>query len=185
MWLALSASGATAGCRSGAVSASAEPPLSSVDLAYVDMPDGRALAFGAVPVVTFNLTEAQRRASRGARTRQEAVAEIYRRDDGSWGLSDPVKELDLVSDLAAAVLFAHAAVEGLGDQALERIDRRAPVGRMLAHLRDLRNELVRPSSGTGGVAIFGRLIRGDADTCAEDAVEIVRAVQPDLLPPGE
>ena len=154
-------------------------------VARAEVPDGRVLALGAVPVVQFNLTEALRHASRGARTRQDAVADIYSRDDGTWGLSDPVKELDLVSDLAAAVLFAYAAIEGLGDQALERLDRRGRAWRKLAHLTELHRELVRPRSGSHGVAIFGRLIRGDADSCADDAVEVVSAVRPDLLPAAE
>lgn len=72
------------------------------------------LAFGGVAVVGFNLAEAHRHARHGARTRQQALADVYRRDDGSWGIVDPNKELDVVSDLAAAVLFSYAALEGVG-----------------------------------------------------------------------
>ena len=137
-----------------------------------------------MPVVAFNLTEAQRRAAAGTRTREAAIADLYRRDDGTWGLSDPVKELDLVTDLAAAVLFAYAAIEGLGDQVLEQIERGGTVWRRLTRLSELRDQLVHPRSGATGIRIFGRLIRGDADGCAEDAWEVVRALRPELLPPS-
>jgi hypothetical protein len=161
---------------------SAAARASSADVGYVDLPDGRVIAFGAVPAVAFNLTEARRRAARGVRTRQEAVADIYAREDGTWGLSDPVKELDLVTDLTAAVLFAHAAIEGLDYHALEGLDRGGSVWERLDRLSELRNALVRPGPPTDGRHIFGRLIRGDADACAGDAFEVVRAVRPELLP---
>jgi hypothetical protein len=136
----------------------------------VELRDGRVLAFGGTPVVGFNLAEAQRHARRGARTRQQAIADVYRRDDGAWGVGDPNKELDVVSDLAAAVLFSHAALEGL--RASER----------LPHARDLHDGLVHPRPGPDDTAVFGRLLRGDADTCADDAIAVVRALRPDLLP---
>ena len=40
-------------------------------------------------MVGFHLAEAQRHARRGARTRQQALADVYRRDDGAWGIGDP------------------------------------------------------------------------------------------------
>ena len=84
----------------------------------VELPDGRLLAFRGDQVVGFNLIEAQRHASRGTRTRLKAMEELYRRDDGMWGIGDPSTEIDLFSDLAAAVLFSFAAVDGLGDPPL-------------------------------------------------------------------
>lgn len=128
------------------------------------------LAFGGVPVVGFNLAEAQRHARHGARTRQQALADVYPRDDGAWGIGDPNKELDVVSDLAAAVLFSYAALEGVG------------AGGRLPGLRGLHNGLVRPPSGPDDVAILGRLLRGEADSCGDDAIAVVRALRPELLP---
>jgi hypothetical protein len=156
-----------------------------VDVSHVELPDGRVLAFGAVPVLGFNLVEAERFARRGARTRQLAVADMYPRDDGTWGVSDPVKELDLFSNLAAGVLFSHAAVEGLGRGAIREIDHGGASWRRLARVSELRDRLVRPRSGASSVEVFGRLIRGDADGCAEDALELVRSLRPELLPQGE
>jgi hypothetical protein len=136
----------------------------------VELRDGRVLAFGGVPVVRFNLAQAQRHARSGARTRQEAIADVYRRDDGAWGIGDPNKELDVVRDLVAAVLFSHAALEGLGATG------------QLPQARDLHDGLVHPRPGPDDMAIFGRLLRGDADTCADDAIAVVKALRPDLLP---
>jgi hypothetical protein len=112
------------------------------------------LAFGGVAVAGFNLAEAHRHARHGARTRQQPLADVYRRDDGAWGIVDPNKELDVVSDPAAAVLFSYAALEGVC------------AGDWLPGLRGLHHGLVRPPSGPDDVAILGRLLRGDA-TAAE------------------
>jgi hypothetical protein len=192
----------------------------------VELPDGRVLAFRGSQVVAFNLFEAQRRARRGTRTRRQAVADAYRRDDGTWEISDPNEELDLMSDLAAAVLFSYAALEGLGNLTIEELDPAAIVeverdgktievsrGRMehtlsvweklslvvpaftgkpsiagtalwdrLMRLRRLHDALVHPRSPVGTPGILGLLMRGDADTCAEDAIAVVRTVRPELLP---
>ena len=84
--------------------------------------------------------------------------------------------MDLLSDLAAAVLFSSAAVEGLGD-----VGDRA-LSKKVVRLRRLRDDLVRPEAGPDRTAVFGRLLRGDADSCAADAIAVVKAVRPDLLP---
>jgi hypothetical protein len=139
------------------------------------LPDGRLLEFRADQVVGFNLIEAQRHARRGARTRREAIEELYRRDDGMWGIGDPSSEMDLFSDLAAAVLFSFAAVEGLGDPA-------SGPRPELVRLRRLRDGLVGAGAGPRDTAIFGHLLRGDADTCADDAIAYVSALRPDLVP---
>jgi hypothetical protein len=141
----------------------------------VELPDGRLLAFRGDQVVGFNLIEAQRHARRGARTRLKAIEELYRRDDGMWGIGDPSSEIDLFSDLAAAVLFSFAAVEGLGDP---------PSGGRpeLVRLRRLRDGLVGAGAGPGDTAIFGRLLVGEADSCADDAIAYVSALRPDLVP---
>ena len=141
----------------------------------VELPDGRLLAFRGDQVVGFNLIEAQRHARRGARTRREAFEELYRRDDGMWGIGDPSSEMDLFSDLAAAVLFSFAAVEGLGDPATGTRPE-------LVRLRRLRDGLVGAAAGPRDTAIFGRLLRGDADSCADDAIAYVSALRPDLVP---
>ena len=147
-----------------------------VDLSRVELPDGRVLAFRGDDVVAFNLIEAQRHARRGARARREAVTDLYRRDDGLWGIGDPNNELDLLSDLAAAVLFSCAAVEGLGNVSGGKLSNK------VVRLRRLRDELVHPQAGPDHMAVFGRLLRGDADTCADDAIAVVKALRPDLLP---
>lgn len=144
-----------------------------VELSRLELPDGRVLAFRGEHVVGFNLIEAQRHARRGARARCEALADLYHRDDGLWGIGDPNNELDLLSELAAAVLFASAAVEALGN------DSGGELSTQVDRLRRLRDELVHPQAGP---AVFGRLLRGDADTCAEDAIAVVKARRPDLLP---
>jgi hypothetical protein len=126
-------------------------------------------------MVTFNLIQAKRHARRGARTRRDAVAQLYRRDDGMWGIADPSSELDLFSDLAAAVLFSFAAVEGLADAAAGALPE-------LVRLRRLRDGLVGTQAEPGDTTIFGRLLRGDADSCADDAIAYVRALRPDLVP---
>ena len=142
----------------------------------VELPDGRALAFRGDHVVRFNLFQAQLHARRGSRTRREAVADLYRNDDGLWRIGDPSKELDLLSDLAAAVLFSAAALEGLGNAGDWTLSDGA------VQVRRLRDELVHPRGVLDNAVVFGRLLRGDADTCAEDAIAVVRAVRPDLLP---
>jgi hypothetical protein len=147
-----------------------------VDLSRIELPDGRVLAFRGEHVVGFNLIEAQRHARRGARTRQEAVTDLYRRDDGLWGIGDPSKELDLVSELAAAVLFSAAALDGLGSNG------GGALSGSVVRLRRLRDELVHPHVGPDDMSVFGRLLRGDADTCADDAIAVVKALRPDLLP---
>lgn len=147
-----------------------------MDLSRVELPDGRVLAFRGDDVVGFNLIEAQRHARRGARARRQAVTNLYRRDDGLWGIGDPNNELDLLSDLAAAVLFSSAAVEGLGNVSGRRLSDK------VVRLRRLHDAIVHPQAGPGDGAVFGRLLRGDADTCAEDAIAVVSALRPDLLP---
>jgi hypothetical protein len=71
--------------------------------------------------VRRNLAEARRLAHRGVRARDQAIAELYRRDDGVWEIIDPEKELDLMSDLSAAILFSYAAIEGIADPAVAGI----------------------------------------------------------------
>jgi hypothetical protein len=139
-------------------------------VAQIELPDGRLLAFGGVPVVAFNLAEAQRHARHGARTRRQALADVYRRDDGAWGIADPKKELDVVSALATAVLFSYAALQGIG------------AGDRLPDLRRLHQDLVSPRSRPDDEAILGRFLRGDADSCGDDAAAVVGALRPELLP---
>jgi hypothetical protein len=153
------------------------------DVSSVDLPDGRALAFGGVPVVSFHLSEAQRHAGRGVRSRHQAIADLYPHDDGTWRVSDPNKELSVMSDLAAAVLFSAAAFEGLDSQSFRAMDRHRPLWKRVIALFQLREGLVRPLGAAGATDVFGRLIRGDADTCADDALEVVRALRPELAPP--
>jgi hypothetical protein len=140
------------------------------------------LAFRDAEVVGYNLFEAQRRAGRGARGRGQVVAALYRRDDGMWEVSDPIRELDFIGDLAAAVLLSCAALDGLGDHTTDQLERGSALRGKVARLRGLRDALVRPSPGAEGPGIFGLLLRGDADTCADDAIAVVRALRPELAP---
>jgi hypothetical protein len=153
-------------------------------LSRVELPDGRVLAFHDAQVVGFNLFEAQRRASRGARARSQAVAGLYSRDDGTWEVSDPLMELDFVGDLAAGVLLANAALEGLADDlaVTDWSSIRGELWEKLVRLRGLRAGLVSPRPVAEDPGIFGLLMRGDADTCAEDAIALVRALRPELAP---
>jgi hypothetical protein len=204
------------------------PQTDALAILRVELRDGRVLALRDPQVVGFNLFEAQRRARRGGRTRRQAVADLFRRDDGTWRISDPMTELDLVSDLAAAVLFSYSALEALGNDTIEQLKPSASVhverdGQRLAVRRDRMEEMLsvpeklsvvvpaftgKPSiRGTAlwrrlmricrlreGLAlpidrapndpgIFGPLIRGDADRCADDAIAAVRTLRPELLPP--
>jgi hypothetical protein len=157
----------------------------AVVLSRVELPDGRVLAFRDVQVVGFNLFEAQQRASRGAHGRSQVIAELNPRDDGMWQVSDPVKGMDFVGELAAAVLLSYAAVEGLGKYAIDQMEQGA-IGGVLwdkfVRLRRLRDELVRPRPAPQDSGILGRFMRGDADTCAEDAIAVVRALRPEFAP---
>ena len=54
----------------------------------------------------------------------------------------------------------------------------------LVRLQQLRDGLVGARAGPRDTAIFGRLLRGDADTCADDAIAYVSALRPDLVPSG-
>ena len=96
--------------------------------------------------MSFHLSEAQRHAGRGVRGRHQAIADLYPRDDGMWGVSDPNKELSLVSDLAAAVLFSAAALEGLDSQSFRAMDRHRPLWKKVIALFRLREGLVRPTA---------------------------------------
>ena len=69
-----------------------------------------------------------------------------------------------------------AAVEGLGNVS------GGTLADKVVRLRRLRDELVRPQAGPDHAAVFGRLLRGDADTCADDAIAVVKALRPELLP---
>jgi hypothetical protein len=115
------------------------------------------------------------------------IAGLYRRDDGMWEVSDPTKELDVMGDLAAAVLLAYAAVEGLANQAIAEPGEVSISGgalwERLMRLRRLHDALVRPRPVPEDPGIFGHLMRGDADTCAEDAIAVASAVRPELTPP--
>jgi hypothetical protein len=149
------------------------------------------------------------------------MADLYRRDDGMWEISDPSEELDLVSDLAAAILFSYAALEGLGNHTIDQLAEDATVdvqrdGESIAVSRDRMEgtlsvpeklSLVVPAFTKkppieGGVLsdklarlcrlrdalledpqVIGLLMRGDADTCADDAIAVVRALRPEFLPP--
>src|SRR4051812_38070000 len=110
----------------------------------VELPDGRVLAFHDAQVVGFNLFEAQRRASRGARARGQAVAGLYGRDDGMWEVSNPMKELDFVGDLAAGVVLSNAALDGLANDAAltDWSSIRGELWEKLVRLRSLRAGLV-------------------------------------------
>lgn len=200
--------------------------VDTVAVSRVDLPDGRVLALHGAAVVGFNLVEARRLARRGARTREQAIDDVYRREDGLWEVSDPNQELDLVSHLAAAVLFSYAALEGVGnctiaelrpdvtaeverdgetiEVARDRMEAVLTVAEKLSvvvptftarpfmkgcvlwdgfgRLSRLRDGLVHPRSASDDLGIFGRLLRGDADSCADDAVDLVRALRPELLP---
>jgi hypothetical protein len=143
----------------------------------VELPDARVLAFRGEGAVGRNLAEARRLAHRGVRARDQAIAELYRRDDGVWEIIDPGKELDLMSDLSAAILFSYAAIEGIADPAVAGIGEADGLGETWLRLCSLHDGIVGRHPG-----IFGRLMRGDADTCAEDAIALVRALRPRLLP---
>jgi hypothetical protein len=54
----------------------------------------------------------------------------------------------------------------------------------LVRLWRLRDGLVRPQPAPEGPDIFGMLVRGDADSCADDAMAAVRALRPEFLPSG-
>jgi hypothetical protein len=143
----------------------------------VELPDGRVLAFRGEGTVARNLAEARRLARRGVRARDQAIAELYHRDDGVWEIIDPEKELDLMSDLSGAILFSYAAIEAIADPAVVRIGDPDALGETWLRLCSLHDGLVGGHPG-----IFGRLMRGDADTCAEDAIALVRGLRPGLLP---
>jgi hypothetical protein len=64
---------------------------------------------------------------------------------------------------------------------LEKLSGDALGGR-LVRLSGLRDGLVSPRAVPEDPGIFGRFLRGDADTCAEDAIAVVRALQPELAP---
>ena len=194
----------------------------------VELADGRVLAFRGAQVVGYNLFEAQQHARRGVRARRHAVANLHRRDDGTWEISDPTEELDLARNLGAAVLLSYAALEGLGNHTIDEMRKDATVelerdgetitlGReemwvlsvpeklsvvvpaftekpsiegtalwgkveRVCSLRDgLVSRALRPVAQDPEV--LGRLYRGDADSCAEDAIAVVRALRPELLPP--
>ena len=210
----------------------------------VELPDGRVLAFHGPQVVAFNLFEAQRHAERGVKARLRLIGNLYRREDdyGWWGIKDASKGLDCVRDLAVAVLFSYAALEGLGNHTIDQLDENTSVevtrggktvqitrdemerGLSVAEklsvvipaftgnpslkgdalwakfvtLRRLRDALVHPKDrGSNPLrqdspspgpdpkdpGIYGLLMRGDADTCADDAIELVRTLRPEFLPP--
>ncbi len=88
----------------------------------VELSDVRVLAFHGPQVVNFNLVEARRYAERGAKARRNLLANLTYRDDGSWGIGDPRKGLDCVSDLATAVQFAYTALEGLGNHTIDQLE---------------------------------------------------------------
>ena len=142
----------------------------------VELPDGRVLAFRGEGAVSRNLAEARRLAHRGVRARDQAIAELYRRNDGVWEIIDPEKELDLMSDLSGAILFSYAAIEGIADPAVVGIGEEA-LRETWLRLCSLHDGLVGGDPG-----IFGRLMHGEADTCAEDAIALVRWLRPELLP---
>jgi len=197
-------------------------------VSQVELPDGRVLAFRGAQVVGYNLFEAQWHARRGVRARSHAIANLHRRDDGTWEISDPTEELDLARNLGAAVLLSYAALEGLGNHTIEEMRQDATVelerdGETITLGREkmervlsvpeklsvvvpaftgkpsiegtaLRGKLERLCSLRDGLVnralhpvaqdpeILGRLYRGDADSCAEDAIAVVRALRPEFLP---
>jgi hypothetical protein len=213
----------------------------AVVVSPVELQDGRVLAFHGPQVVAFNLFEAQRYAARGAKARSALLGNLYRREDGWWGIRNPSKGLDCARDLATAVLFSYTALEGLGNHTIDQLDEDASLqiardgekivisrDRMertlsisqklsdaiplltgkpslkgdalwakFVRLRRLRDGLVHPKNrGSNPLplaeagspdpkdpGIYGQLLRGDADTCAHDAVELVRTLRPEFLPP--
>jgi hypothetical protein len=141
------------------------------DLSRTTLPDGRVVAFRGAEIVTLNLFEAERHARRGAITRDQALSHLYQLEDGTWTYTDP--NLDFVGDLAAAVLFSYAAVRGVADHA--RSELAGPLSQKLARLCSLHDKLLHSGE------VLGLLIRGEADTCAEDALAVVTALRPDLF----
>jgi hypothetical protein len=220
----------------------ANPGTWAVVVSPVELSDGRVLAFHGPQVVAFNLFEAHAYAERGRKARLKLLANLSRRDDGWFALPDPRKGLDTVRDLAAAVLFAFTALEGLGNHTIDqlpadatiefkgsegelvvvprdRMERNLSVSQKLdlvipkftgqpslkgdtiwrdfVRLRRLRDGLVHPKNrgsnpidssdgepgpDPGNPGIYGMLMRGDADSCADDAIALVRRLRPEFLP---
>jgi hypothetical protein len=86
------------------------------------LPDGRVLSWHSPQPVALNLLEAHRLAVRGARGRRKAMAQLRRRDDGTYGPVNGRTVIDCVADLQQAVFCAFAAVESLANHAVDMLD---------------------------------------------------------------
>lgn len=84
--------------------------------------DGRVMSWPSPQSVAFNLLEAHKLARRGARARERVLSQLRQRDDGTVGPANPSAVIDCVSDLQLAVFCAFAAIESLGNHAVDMLE---------------------------------------------------------------
>jgi hypothetical protein len=88
----------------------------------VNLGDGRTLIWPSPQPIAFNLVEAKRFATRGARERRKLMSQLKpRAGDGRYSPPFRRETIDAISDLQSAVLGAFTAIESFANHAIDRL----------------------------------------------------------------
>lgn len=106
----------------GAIDGQPLPPGHwAVAVEPVLMDDGRELQWLPPVPVAFSLVEAKRLSDRGVPRRKSVVGNLRRRDNGTYGPTNPQRALDVVADLWSAVLHSAAAIESIANESIDQL----------------------------------------------------------------
>lgn len=88
----------------------------------VRLSDDRLIVWYPPQAVAFNLIEAKKYCTRGARQRRAIMGNLGARNEpGTYQPANPQSTLDCIADLSAAVLFSFAAIESLANHVIDML----------------------------------------------------------------